>query len=388
MSWVERGLEYVLEGGLHGRLPGGIPAFARDRVERILVVRKDNIGDVLCTTPAVRALRQAFPHARLAMLVARHCRVVVERNPDLDEVYTYTKAKYRPGLSRLQALWSLARLIRHLRARRFDLAVAMGRPCSRSSAWLAYATGASWRLGYRSDALSPFPFFLNLGWDPGGMESHEVDACLSLVESIGVPPAGRALTLVPDPEAQALVRRRLAGAGFAGGAGLALLHISNRREASRWPLDNFAQVADLIHERVGLNIALSWAPGNPSSPLFPGDDGKAEEVARRMRVRPVMLPTPALNELIAAMSLSHFVLSTDGGPMHMAAALDVPQVVLFGKTGQVHWAPISEKSLVLQRGDRVDRISVEEVVEAAAAVMARWSRSAAGIRPDAGKGRS
>ena len=96
-----------------------------------------------------------------------------------------------------------------------------------------------------------------------------------------------------------------------------------------------------------------------------------------MRTRPILLPTPTLSELIAAMSLSDLILSTDGGPMHIAAALGVPQVVLFGKTGQAHWAPISEKCAILQRGQRVDGIAVEEVEAAVSAVMARWGRRAA-----------
>ena len=377
MSWVERGLEYLLECGLHGRLPGGIPAFARDKVERILVVRKDNIGDVLCTTPALRALRKAFPKAFLAILVPEHCQSVLERNPDVDAVFTYTKSKHRPDRRGPPALWELWRVIRRLRARRFDLAVAMGRPASRSGGWLAYACGAPWRLGYVDSRLHPFGFFLNLGRDPGAITSHEVDGCLDLLASIGVPSAGRALTLLPDPEVQGAIRRRLQEAGCASAAGLALVHISNRRESSRWPLTSFAQTADFLQERLGLTAVLSWAPGDAGNPLFPGDDGKAEAVARQMRTRPILLPTPTLSELIAAMSLSDLILSTDGGPMHMAAALDVPQVVLFGKTGQAHWAPISEKCAILQRGQRVDGIAVEEVEAAVSAVMARWGRRAA-----------
>ena len=373
MSAIARGLEYVLEIGLQRRRPGAAPPFARDRVRRILVVRKDNIGDVLCTTPALRALRRAFPDAHLAILVAEHCRAAILRSPDVDEILTYTKAKHRSGLFRLSALWGLSRVIRNLRARRFDLAIAMVRPCNRSSAWLAYATGAPWRLGYSSPALDPFPFFLNLGRDPGAIASHEVDGCLELLASIGVPAAGRELTLLPDAEAVGAIRRRLGEEGVAEGGGLALVHISNRREASRWPLAAFAQAADRLSERLGMTILLSWSPGDATNPLFPGDDGKAEEVAQRMRVRPILLRTPGLEELIAAVSLCDFVLSTDGGPMHIAAALEIPQVALFGATDPDRWAPVSQRSAVLLGKGRVDRISVEEVMEAAAAVMSRWA---------------
>jgi len=377
MSRIERILESVLERGLQRRSPGAVPAFAPGRVERILVLNKHNIGDVLCTTPALRALRKAFPKAFLAILVSEHCRPVLEQNPDLDEIFTYTKSKHRADWLGLPAQWDLWDVIRRLRARRFDLAVSMGRPSSRSGGWLAYACGAPWRLGYVGPGIHPFGFFLNLGRDPGPVTSHEVDGTLALLASIGIPPAGRELTLAPDPEAQATIRRRLREAGCAADARLALVHISSRRESSRWPLTSFAKTADFLQERLGLTVLLSWAPGDASNPLFPGDDGKAEDVARQMRTRPILLPTPTLSELIAAMSLSNLILSTDGGPMHMAAALDVPQVVLFGKTGQAHWAPISEKCAILQRGQRVDGIAVEEVEAAISAVMARWGRRTA-----------
>ena len=123
MSWISRGLECVLEVGLQWRRPGATPPFTPDRVRRILVVRKDDIGDVLCTTPAPRALHRAFPGAHLTILVAEHCRAAVERNPDLDEVLTYAKAKHRAGPLGLAALWDLARVIRALRAHRCELAL-------------------------------------------------------------------------------------------------------------------------------------------------------------------------------------------------------------------------------------------------------------------------
>jgi heptosyltransferase-3 len=373
VSWIARPLEYILEVGLHRRRPEDTVSFTADRARRILVVRKDNIGDVLCTTPALRALRRAFPTAYLAILVTEHCRAAVERNPDVDEVISYTKTKHLTGSLGLGALWDLARVIRALRARAFDLAIAMGRPCSRSSAWLAYVSGARWRLGYSTPALQPFPFFVNLGCDPGAMTSHEVDGCLELLASIGIPAAGRRLTLPPNPKAVVAIRRRLGKANPEAG-GLALIHISSRRETSRWPLAAFAEAADRLHDQLGLSIVLSWAPGNAKNPLFPGDDGKAEEIAQQMQARPIPLRTPDLGELIAAVSVCDFVLCTDGGLMHIAAALDIPQVVLFGETSVMHWAPVSEKCTLLRRGGRVDQISVEEVVAASIAVVSRWGQ--------------
>ena len=367
---LSRLLESAMERVLHRRRPGSVAAYAPEGVRRILVLHHYEIGDVLCITPSLRALRRAFPGAHLAVLVAENCRPVVERNPDVNEVFAYRRAKYQPGWLDRMCSRDLLRVIWDLRRQRFDLAISMRRPYSNTNAWLAYVSGAPWRLGYLAPASHPCRFFLNLGRSPERKVLHEVDSGLELLASIGIPAAGRALTLVPDPEAQARVRRRLGEAGFAGG-NLAFVHISSRREANRWPLPAFAQVADALHEKLGFSVLLSWAPGDAANPLFPGDDGKAEEVAARMRTRPILLRTPRLDDLIAAMSLADFVLSPDGGCVHIAAALGIPQVAIFGKAQVEQWGPVNPRSIVLHGGGRADGISADAVLGAATELTAR-----------------
>jgi ADP-heptose:LPS heptosyltransferase len=373
---IARGLEYAVEYILHRQSPGSAPPFSPDLVRRILVLHHYEIGDVLCITPSLRALRRAFPQAHLAILVAENCRAVVERNPDVDQIFSYRRAKYQSGWLDRLAYRDLLRVIRDLRSQRFDLAISMRRPHSNTNAWLAYVSGATWRLGYLTSASYPVRFFLNLWRSPNPKVLHEVDGGLELLASIGVPAAGRELTLVPDPEVQARMRERLCEAGFEGGR-LAFIHISSRREPNRWPVSAFAQAADGLNEKFGFSILLSWAPGDVKNPLFPGDDGKAEDVAARMQARPIMLRTPALAELIAAMSLSDFVLSPDGGCVHIAAALGLPQVALFGKASLEQWRPVNPKSIVLHGGGRADRITVDEALAAAEHVLARWGRDSA-----------
>jgi heptosyltransferase III len=372
---LSRSLEFAMEFGFHRRWFGSAPAYSADRVRRILVLHHYEIGDVLCITPSLRALRRAFPDAHLAVLVAENCRAVVEGNPDVNEVFAYRRAKYQSRW--LDRLFSrdLLRVIREIRRHRFDLAISMRRPYSNTNALLAYVSGAPWRLGYLAPASHRFRFFLNLGKHPEDKILHEVDSGLELLESIGVPRAGRELTLHPEPAVQAQVRARLDAAGFGGGS-LAFVHISSRRDVNRWPVSAFAQAADVLHERFGFSVLLSWAPGDETNPLFPGDDDKADEVASLMRTRPILLRTPRLAELIAAMSLSDFVLSPDGGCVHIAAALGIPQVAVLGKAYLEQWRPVNPRSIVLHGGGRADRITVDEVVAAAASLVSRSGRDA------------
>ena len=86
--------------------------------KRILVIRRDNIGDLVCTTPLIGALRQRFPHGWLGALVNSYNAPVLEGNPDLDEVFVYTKAKHRSAAESLAAiLWRRLMRMRRLRAR-------------------------------------------------------------------------------------------------------------------------------------------------------------------------------------------------------------------------------------------------------------------------------
>ncbi len=350
------------------------------RWSRILIIRNDNIGDVLCTTPALRAVRRTFPGARIAALIPSHCRPVLARNSDVDEIHCYTKSKHAPSCYGIPALWDLGKVLFRLRRRRFDLAISLRRSFSRSSAWLAFASGAKTRLGYPAPSSNRFRFFISEHPAGSPTAQHEVDVCLELLQHIGVEPAGRELVLAPDPDAVRCLAARLQQAGIAPRTA-ALIHFSSRREASRWPLDRFAEVADRLNKQFNMPTVLSWAPGDSTNPLFPGDDGKAVEVAKLMRTKPVLLPTPDLDELIAAIHLSGCVISTDGGPMHMAAALRIPQVVIFGKTSTAQWAPVSDRCIVLQRGARADGVTVDEVFAAAVQLLSGCPSPAARVSP-------
>ena len=91
-------------------------------IAKILIIRRDNIGDLLCTTPAIAALRRRYPRAHIAALVNSYNAPVLANNPDIDKVYAYTKAKHSGGFA-LTAWWHEWRVYRHLRRERFDLII-------------------------------------------------------------------------------------------------------------------------------------------------------------------------------------------------------------------------------------------------------------------------
>ncbi|MEW5864671.1 MAG: glycosyltransferase family 9 protein [Pseudomonadota bacterium] len=320
------------------------------RAPRLLIVRRDNIGDLVCTTPLIAALRERLPEAWIGALVNSYNAEVLARNPALDEVFVYEKLKHRTrSLPRL-AIERL-RLLARLRRLRLD-AVLVPAPSPQTKR-LAARLGAGRLIEGRADA----PFDL-----------HEVERSFDLGRAFGVEGTPGPLRIYPDPTAIERARRA------AGEGPFAAIHISARRPRQRWPLDRYAALArELAREQP---VLLLWAPGPRDDPRHPGDDAAAREVTRLAASdRLVPLPTPDLAALIAALSLARLVVCPDGGAMHLAAALGKPVVALFGDSPPERWRPWGVAHRIVRPGSRdLADLPLAPVLAAARELSAEHSR--------------
>jgi heptosyltransferase-3 len=119
----------------------------RNPPARILFIRRDNIGDLICTTPAFRAVRGAFPHARIGVLVNTYNADALLGNPDVDDVFVYEKAKHAGGRSVVSTWARNARLLGRIRAARYDWAIGCGSASPRLARYVRM-TGAVRRVGF------------------------------------------------------------------------------------------------------------------------------------------------------------------------------------------------------------------------------------------------
>jgi len=329
-------------------------------------VRNDNVGDVLCCTPAIRALRSAFPKAYLAALVVRYSQDAITGNPDLDEVYIYEKAKHRPDRNRFHSLYRQFRVEEKLRKRGFDLAIGMRSIFSWSEAWLVYYTGAPFRLGYAPENGKDlkFAFFYNLGAHPPDFDGHEVEKALHLVKSIGVQPVERHLTVfIPEEDkkrVEIFLREHKVDPGLLIG-----FHLSSRVPANRWGADNFVTLACRLINGDRKTVVLTWGPG---------DEALAEEV--RARTGALLYPTPTFKSLGALQQRCRVFLSSDGGGMHFATAVETPTVGLFGKTDPRMWGPWGNTHIALSRQWNASLIPVDEVYQSLKKLMKTDNRFA------------
>ena len=319
---------------------------------RILVIRRDNIGDLVCTTPLIRSLRAQLPRARIAALVTRYNRPALSANKDLDAVYAYTKAKHRTAGESVLALYARRiRLVFELRRERFDWVLLPG-GAQPSALWFARWIGARRTLVR--------------GATDAAVGMHEVEQCCSLLMQLGLryetPPA----RVFSYPHERALLASRIAARWGARPRKLIGLHISARKPSQRWAAANFAALAAELHLGTGASFLLLWAPGQSDDRLHPGDDDKAQALVSQAAGLPVLpVPTQRLEELIAALAQCDEVICCDGGAMHLAAALGKPIVCLFGQSDAARWRPWGVAHEVLQKETRlVADISPSDVMTA------------------------
>ncbi|HVQ40963.1 MAG TPA: glycosyltransferase family 9 protein [Vicinamibacterales bacterium] len=292
------------------------------------------IGDVLLTTPVIRAMRRRYPDAELVYLVEAHAAPVVTANPHLSETIVI---RHRRGLRRL--LEDLRLAIR-LRARRFDVAVDM-HGGSRSG-WLTFATGARMRVGYDVSGRS-WMYTHRVARPVGYVPRHSVfsmwDLAAVVDRSFADPPTPSRdrLEMPVTPAAAAAVARRLEQLGVTTGDEVVVMHAAAGNEFRRWPEAAFGAVARALaaaHRRVVLVVGSHQDAATIDRIVSLAQAGDAP-LAGRVHAAPGW----PLEELRALMDRAALFVGGDSGPMHIAAASDVPIVAIFGPTLPAHWAP-------------------------------------------------
>ena len=319
---------------------------AIDQRSSFLIIRRDNIGDLVCATSLISALRRRYPQAHIAALVNTYNRQVLEGHPDLDAVYAYAKAKHRsPGRSRAAIYWDKFVLMLRLRARRFDYALLAapdpGAGALRLARWIAPAhiAGYAERTG-----------LVDLALPPGEVRAvHEVEQVFRLAQLFGIEGAPGKLSIAVDPAARG--RARTALGARVPGRKLIALHISARKSSQRWPAERFAELMQALAGEA--DFLLLWSPGAADHPQHPGDDAKAQAIVDTAgKLRLTAYPTHELRDLAAALSLADYVICSDGGAMHIAAALGKPILCFFGDSDATRWHPWGVPYRLLQPDSR------------------------------------
>jgi lipopolysaccharide heptosyltransferase I len=295
-----------------------------------LIVKPSSLGDVVHTLPTLSALRRRFPSSYLAWVVKREWAEVLEGNPDLDEVLPVDLSV---------GGWPAA--IRRVRAGRFDLVVDL--QCLLRSAVLGWASGSAVRVGF-ANGREGSPWFYTHCVPVPDTSMHAVDRYLLVARFLGAEPeqpGPRAFPLPHDSAAESRVEALLAAAGVQRGMVLAALNPSARWPTKRWPAESFAVVGDWLQQQ-GIRVVVIGGREERQT---------GARVIRSMRTAPLdLVGKTTMKELIALLRRLRVFITNDSGPMHLATAVGVPVIALFGPTDPTRTGPYGAGHRVLRSG--------------------------------------
>ena len=328
--------------------PNSLDIVPKTKIERVLIVRLSAMGDVIHTLPAVHFLRQVFPQAFIGWLIEERwaellCAPGSPRRgprsvlrPLVDEVHTVNLKEWRKSRFSITTLQHAARVWNDVRDARYDVAVDLQGAIR--SAVLARWSGARTVYGVAEPREAPASLWYTRRVVARGR--HVVEQNLSVAEGLAGLRASRLPAELPrDPQTEARIEQRLSELGIGD---FAILNPGAGWGAKRWPAERYGEVARGLAEQ-GIGSILNYGPGEEELV-------RTAEAASGGTTRGMSL---SITELIALTRRARLFVGGDTGPMHLAAALRVPVVAIFGPTDPARNGPYGTRSIVLRSAESV-----------------------------------
>ena len=318
-------------------------------IKSILVIRLNRMGDMICTIPLLRTLRQAYPEARLAVLAESTNADIAEQISFLDKVFVY---KRKGGLFANRFL----EIRKVLKGAEFDLCIGVKGGFSSSLAIMTFLSGAKYRLGYVSHDFHPANLLYNVPVKKNAEQKHQILQCLDLLCSIGVSPdkfiTDCTIELPSSPERRfedfLCVNPR-----FSRGDKMVVINISNNKPESTWHVNNFIRLVKGLGEKNVCAIITS----------VPADRGSVKNIINSCPGYSAYYDTPHIMDFAAAVKKADLLICHDSGAMHIGSAVGTNTLVLVGRgiTPEV-WGPYGEGHKCIVR-ESVTAINADEMIK-------------------------
>ncbi len=292
---------------------------------RVLFIRLRSLGDTVLSTPLYAGLKAWRPDLRLSALVEEPFDEALHGNPDLESVFPL-QVRGTQRRSTSMARWQT---LRQIRRNRFDCCINLHGGAT--SAWLTGLSGARYRIGlhgYRNAFC--YNVRTKLPSPPPGVRWHSTRFQLEWLYRLGLkegldPPA----RLFPDPGLQSVLETRLRAAGLPPSRPVCVIQPSSRFHTKEWTDAGFAEISDFLQEHGYATLLVGTEEEKP----------KIRRVAGLCRKRPASIWGLTISELACVLGEASLFVGNDSGPTHMAAALGVPVLVLFGSSDSNLWRP-------------------------------------------------
>lgn len=298
----------------------------------ILVTQLRQVGDVLLTTPAVKALRDHYPNSRITYLTETGPAMLLRGNPHLDRIVTRTRKS--PLTNDLQLAYQL-------RQERYDLAIDFF--CNPRSAWMLFLTGARHRVAsYHAGRAWWYTYTPHIQGGAG----YAVDDRLALLRAIGIQGALVPPVLHVPETAHAYIHHFLqkhhlsdAHPHLSDEHPLVTIDITSRRQAKRWLPERYVQLADRLTEQLGVTAIFIWGPG---------EHELVETYLQQGQHRHILACQTDLLQLAALIARSRLHIGNCSAPRHLAVAVGTPSLTIMGPTDPRNWTYPSPAHQVVQ----------------------------------------
>ena len=287
-----------------------------------MIIKFGSLGDLLLMTPILPNLRSYFPDAEIDIFTLKSSRDILIDNPYITRVLTYT-----PGTN---SSWFL---INNIRKKKFDLVIDLF--CNPRTALITFLSGAKYKFGFKFFGRN---YAYNIKTKGRGGEVHNIDFNLDALRKLEIPISSKKINLginiVHKEFADAFIQKNnLNGKIIIG------ICITGEWETKRFKIPDYIKIMKMISDLYDINFILFWTNKKEKS--------ECEAIKEQFKDNSFLIPDSPIKYLAAIISKCDLIIGNDSGPLHIAVAMDVPVLGIYGPTNPMLQGPFGEHNLTV-----------------------------------------
>ena len=332
--------------------------------KRFLIIRQHNqFGDMLATIPLFRAVKEKYPGSHITLIASPENYFAVTKNKYIDTVFNFDK-KLIWDTDFIKAFWQILR-------KGYDVVIMPATvSISTTSCLMARMAKSDYSIGPKSlnGMENKLCFLFNNALDLDWRENPELNVsrfCLAILKPLNITTGNFASHVSFDDSDLLKAEQFLNSFGDVKSELLIGFHVGAGKPPNRWPVERYVELIDKLKLEFGIKIFFT---GSES------DRHEINEMKKHFNNSAGYFLNRTIPELAALISLSRLFITNDTGVMHVAGAVTIPQISLFGPTNPNNWAPVGENKYVIKKSDSINSITVEDVYSMAKEIMTKGER--------------
>ena len=289
--------------------------------KKILLVRNDNIGDLICTTPAIEALRKKYPDNQIDIVVNSYNYDAIHKNPFINKIYCYTKPKHKKNIfDKIKAGIGKLKILLDIRKEKYDVVIIFRGGYSKSAELFAKITNAKFKLGVKNlKGKDNFNLHVEVQKD-----AHEVEFCFNCLKEFNV---------IYNNENTRFYINEKNITKYNEYNNILIFHISARMRDNQLEYKKLENIINSLNEKIYITAE-------------PKDFNIAKKLAKQTKA--IFVQTTSFLDLGAFVKKAKLFITLEGGSMHLAPAIGIKTIALFGKSNVNTWYPWEYKELVIK----------------------------------------